>query len=505
MKRLLITLLAIPLPALAQNGSVKVWDGSNTASVRDTGATDSLNVSVVDGSGNQVTSFGGGVQYTEGDVDTSITGTACMMEGAANTMVACQGTAADGLLVNLGANNDVTGTVTCNAGTNLNTSALATETTLSTLNGKVTACNTGAVVISSSALPSGAATSANQSTEITSLQLLDDAVATTASAITTKGIAASGTDGTNARVLKTDTGGELQIDVLTMPTTTVTGTVAATQSGTWNVTNAGTFATQDSQTLADNAGFTDGTSKVWAAGKIYDEVAGTALTENDIGASRMNVNRASVGVIEDGATRGRYATVSASNALKVDGSAVTQPVSNAGTFAVQDSQAITDNAGFTDGNSKVFTSGFIYDEVAGTALTENDAAAARLNANRAQIHILEDATTRGRYVTVTSGNALKVDPNGSNATSAQTSVSDSATSVTILASNAARKGATIQNDSSAVLYLRLSSTAATSTTYTVRMAQYDYYEVPFFYTGQIVGIWATDPNDGGARVTEITQ
>ena len=34
----------------------------------------------------------------------------------------------------------------------------ATESTLSTLNGKVTACNTGAVVVSSSALPSGAAT-----------------------------------------------------------------------------------------------------------------------------------------------------------------------------------------------------------------------------------------------------------------------------------------------------------------------------------------------------------
>jgi len=36
----------------------------------------------------------------------------------------------------------VDGTVTANAGTNLNTSALALETTLSTLNGKVTACNT---------------------------------------------------------------------------------------------------------------------------------------------------------------------------------------------------------------------------------------------------------------------------------------------------------------------------------------------------------------------------
>jgi hypothetical protein len=49
-----------------------------------------------------------GTQYTEGDTDASITGTALMMEGAANALVAAPGTAADGLLVNLGTNNDVT-------------------------------------------------------------------------------------------------------------------------------------------------------------------------------------------------------------------------------------------------------------------------------------------------------------------------------------------------------------------------------------------------------------
>ena len=43
---------------------------------------------------------------------------------------------------------------------NLTVPDFATEATLSTLNGKVTACNTGAVVISSSALPTGAATEA---------------------------------------------------------------------------------------------------------------------------------------------------------------------------------------------------------------------------------------------------------------------------------------------------------------------------------------------------------
>lgn len=85
-----------------------IHDGTTKATVRELGTNDALNVALVDGSGNQVTSFGGGTQYTEGDTDASITGTAMLMEGAGNALVAAQGTAADGLLVNLGSNNDVT-------------------------------------------------------------------------------------------------------------------------------------------------------------------------------------------------------------------------------------------------------------------------------------------------------------------------------------------------------------------------------------------------------------
>lgn len=47
--------------------SVQIGDGTRTATVRDTGTSDSLNVSIVDASGNQITSFGGsgGTQYAE--------------------------------------------------------------------------------------------------------------------------------------------------------------------------------------------------------------------------------------------------------------------------------------------------------------------------------------------------------------------------------------------------------------------------------------------------------
>lgn len=90
------------------------------------------------------------------------------------------------------------------------------------------------------------------------------------------------------------------------------------------------------------------------------------------------------------------------------------------------------------------------------------------------------------------------------ATATRTSVSDSAVSGTILAANANRKGATITNDSSGVLYVALGAGPATLTDYTAKLGQDQTYSVPANYTGIIVGIWASDPNDGGARVTELT-
>ena len=63
---------------------------------------------VLNPDGSSIAGGGGGTQYTEGDTDATITGTAMLMEGAGNALVPAQGTAADGLLVNLGSNNDVT-------------------------------------------------------------------------------------------------------------------------------------------------------------------------------------------------------------------------------------------------------------------------------------------------------------------------------------------------------------------------------------------------------------
>lgn len=86
-------------------------------------------------------------------------------------------------------------------------------------------------------------------------------------------------------------------------------------------------------------------------------------------------------------------------------------------------------------------------------------------------------------------------------TPAQSSVAGSGSSASLLASNANRLGATIFNDSTAVLYLKLGATAST-TSYSAQLAANAYYEVPFNYTGAIDGIWASAT--GNARITELT-
>lgn len=91
-------------------------------------------------------------------------------------------------------------------------------------------------------------------------------------------------------------------------------------------------------------------------------------------------------------------------------------------------------------------------------------------------------------------------------TATLSNVAGSATSVTLLAANNNRVGATITNDSSVVLYIKFGTTAST-TSYTVVLAgaasaPFSYYEVPAGYAGRIDGIWASAT--GNARVTEIT-
>lgn len=82
------------------------------------------------------------------------------------------------------------------------------------------------------------------------------------------------------------------------------------------------------------------------------------------------------------------------------------------------------------------------------------------------------------------------------------SQNDQATSATLLASNASRKGFAVFNESTSYLYVKFGTTA-TATDYTVRIDPYGYFEHMGvgIYTGRVDGIWSADAS-GAARVTE---
>ncbi len=145
----------------------------------------------------------------------------------------------DGLLVNLGSNNDVTvtsGTVTANLGSVdnavLDSIDAATTAIQTAVEGTLTVDGSGVTQPISAAslpLPTGAATAAKQ-------PALGTAGTASSDVLTVQGIASMTplkVDGSDVTQPVSDAGGSLTVD----------GTVAATQSGTWTVgLNAGTNA-----------------------------------------------------------------------------------------------------------------------------------------------------------------------------------------------------------------------------------------------------------------------
>jgi len=258
---------------------------------------------------------------------------------------------------------------------------------------------------------------------------------------------------------------------------TVDGAVAATQSGAWSVTVSGSVTTADSQAIADNAGFTDGTSKVFPAGYIYDETAGTTLTENDAAAARVDAKRSQVMVIEDSTTRGRRATVDANGALQV-GILYAIQAGQYGAWSVTADTELPTAGAIIDGSTPSASP-----TVGGLCMMYNGSTWDRMRGS----------ITNGLKVDVTRG------AGGNTAT--LSNVSGSASNVTLLAANAARQKVLIVNDSTATLYLKFGATAS-STSYSVPpLGPGDCWEEEH-YRGQIDGIWTSAA--GAARITEVT-
>lgn len=95
------------------------------------------------------------------------------------------------------------------------------------------------------------------------------------------------------------------------------------------------------------------------------------------------------------------------------------------------------------------------------------------------------------------------------ATTALTNVAESASSVTVLASNANRLSFRIFNDSDAPVNFKCGA-AASATSFTLRVlprGDFSTKDIPVNYTGIITGIWDTTPGTVGhasARITEFT-
>ena len=217
---------------------------------------------------------------------------------------------------------------------------------------------------------------------------------------------------------------------------------------------------------------------------IDNIVSGAGINQTQVGGTNIDTNS---GTKSAGTQRVVLATdqPQLTNALKVDGSAVTQPVS--GTFyqATQPVSYATTGSGTATGALRV-------------ELPTNGTGTVGLNAGTNAIGKLSaNSGVDIGDVDVTS----TVLPTGAG-TSSVTSVADTTTSATLIASNSARKEVIITNDSSATLYVKYGTTAS-STNYTVSLDRGDsLFEDR--YTGRVDGIWATDPNDGAARITEIT-
>lgn len=76
--------------------------------------------------------------------------------------------------------------------------------------------------------------------------------------------------------------------------------------------------------------------------------------------------------------------------------------------------------------------------------------------------------------------------------------------VTLLAANPARKGATIYNTDTNLMYVLLSGAGEASSTNftTIVTANGGYYELPYGYSGRVRAIWAGD-GAGAAKITEF--
>lgn len=355
-------------------------------------ANDAIRVNVVAGSS-------AGTQYTEADVDASITGNALLFEGAANALVAAPGTAANGLLVDV---SRVTGTVTVGDGAGALNVIVDSGALTATVTDGAGALNvivdSGAITVSATNLDvqSGGldlSTAANQVTEIASLAniesnsaLLGGTVDGTADAVKTLLVDAAGaalalaSDWTIGTAITTAGPGGMAVysefDGAALPTialvdiegeavpvaasikgvqyvmvvnedgslergTATTPTIVGDGAGALNVICDSGCSGSGGASHVDDAAFTPATDDGTVAFGVFDDTTPDSVDEGDGGAIRMSANRNLYVRIRDNAGNERGLNIDAAGALSAVVTATNLDVQSGGGDLALDSTITT--------------------------------------------------------------------------------------------------------------------------------------------------------------------
>lgn len=286
-------------------GRVKITDGTDVADVLDLNNSNPLAIAVVDGNGDQITAFGAGTQYTEDAA------------AAANPV----GT------VPILVRKDTPSASVSADGDNIaqrGTDFGAAYVTLLDASGNPVAVSGGTQYtedVAAAADPVGTALNLIRKDTLAGLTSADG-----------DNVAARGTDKGELYVKHVDT---LPISAAALPLPSGAATSAKQDT---QITAEQAIQTSveliDDTVKADDAAFTPGTTKVVMSGFEFDDTAPDSVDEGDAGAARMSANRNQYMQIRDAAGNERGVNVSAGNALIVDGSASTQPVSGTVTATI---------------------------------------------------------------------------------------------------------------------------------------------------------------------------
>jgi hypothetical protein len=297
--------------------------------------------------------IGGGIQYTEDATDASITGTVAMMEVAADAIEPLQGTVADGLLVNLGTNNDITGTVTANLSAVdnavLDDIAADTEAIKTAVEGTLTVTGGGGGVEYTEG-----DTDATITGSVALMEVAGDAI----------------------QPIQGTVAGGLLVNLGSNNDVTVTGTVDL------GATDNAVLDTIDSVLDTINAKLVTGTD------------IGDVTINNSTGAAAVNIQDGGNTITVDGTVAVTHAALTelgaAINSDKVDVNIVSSSVATGGTSAADDDDF---TAGTTPGTPLMGA----YDDNA-TAVTDNDMGIVRITSDR-KMHVT-DASSQALLTTI---------------------------------------------------------------------------------------------------------